>query len=99
MGAMVARGPTLNKQVVELLAEAGEAEGIPHAFEVYTRSTATDADEFHSSRTGVPTALISVPMRYLHTPNELCDLNDVEAAIRLLVACAKRLQRGHSFIR
>jgi putative aminopeptidase FrvX len=99
MGAMLARGPTLNKQVVELLAEAAEAEGIPHAFEVYTRSTATDADEFHSSRAGVPTGLISIPMRYLHTPNELCDLDDVEAAIRLIVACAKRLQREHSFVR
>ena len=99
MGAMLARGPTLNKHVVELLAEAAEAEGIPYAFEVYTRSTATDADEFHSSRAGVPTALISIPMRYLHTPNELCDLEDVEAVIRLIVACAHRIERGHSFVR
>jgi endoglucanase len=99
MGAMIARGPTLNKHVVELLAAAAEAEGIPHAFEVYTRSTATDADEFHSSRAGVPTALISIPMRYLHTPNELSALDDVEAAISLIVAAAKRLERGATFVR
>ena len=54
MGAMIARGPTLNKQVVELLAEAAEAEGIPHAFEIYTRATSTDADEFHLSAGGRP---------------------------------------------
>ena len=72
MGAMIARGPTLNKQVVELLAEAAEAEGIPHAFEVYTRTTSTDADEFHLTRAGIPTGLISIPTRYLHSPNELC---------------------------
>jgi putative aminopeptidase FrvX len=99
MGAMITRGPTLNKHVVSLLAEAAEAEGIPHAFEVTTRETATDADEFQASRAGVPTGLISIPMRYLHTPNELCDLADVEAAIRLIVACAKRLERGTTFVR
>ena len=79
MGAMIARGPTLNKLVSELLADAAAAEAIPHGFEVYTRQTATDADEFHSSRAGVPTGLVSIPMRYLHTPNELCDLDYVEA--------------------
>jgi endoglucanase len=99
MGAMIARGPTLNKRVAELLAEAAEADGIPHAFEVYTRGTQTDADEFHSARAGVPTGLLSIPMRYLHTPNEVCDLADVEAVIRAIVAVAKRLERGGSFLR
>jgi putative aminopeptidase FrvX len=99
MGAMIARGPTLNKRVAELLADAAEAAGIPHAFEVYTRVTQTDADEFHSSRAGVPTGLLSIPMRYLHTPNEVCDLEDVEAVIRVIVAVAQRLERGGSFVR
>lgn len=99
MGAMIARGPTLNKQVVELLAKAAEDEGIPHAYEIYTRGTATDADEFHLSRGGVPTGLVSIPMRYLHTPNELSALDDVEAVIKLLVACAKRLGRDATFVR
>ncbi len=99
MGAMIARGPTLNKLVSQLLADAAEAEAIPHGFEVYTRQTATDADEFHSARAGVPTGLVSIPMRYLHTPNELSALEDVEAVIRLLVAATKRLEPGASFVR
>jgi endoglucanase len=99
MGAMIARGPTLNKQVVELLAEAAEAEEIPHAFEVYARTTSTDADEIHLTRAGVPTGLISIPTRYLHSPNEVCDLEDVESIVRLIVAFAKRLSHDHSFIR
>ena len=99
MGAMIARGPTLNKLVSQLLADAAEAEAIPHGFEVYTRQTATDADEFHPARAGVPTGLVSIPMRYLHTPNELSALDDVEAAIRLLVAATKRLEPGTSFVR
>jgi putative aminopeptidase FrvX len=99
MGAMIARGPTLNKQVVELLADAAEAEKIPHAFEVYARTTSTDADEIHLARAGVPTGLLSIPTRYLHSPNELCELGDVESIIRLIVAFARRLPHDLSFIR
>src|SRR5215204_1392955 len=50
LGAMIARGPTVNRHVDELLARAAEEEGIPHAFEIYTRTTQTDADEIHLAR-------------------------------------------------
>jgi endoglucanase len=99
MGAMIARGPTMNKLVVDLLGEVAEAEGIAHAYEVYSRTTSTDADEIHLTRAGIPTGLISIPTRYLHSPNEICDLADVESIIRLIVAFAKRLPHDHSFIR
>jgi putative aminopeptidase FrvX len=99
MGAMIARGPTLNKHVTELLGEAAEAEGVPHAWEVYARTTSTDADEIHFTRAGIPTGLLSIPTRYLHSPNEICALEDVESNIRLLVAFAKRLARDQSFLR
>ena len=99
MGAMIARGPTLNKHVTELLGEAAEAEGIPHAYEIYSRTTSTDADEIHLARAGIPTGLLSIPTRYLHSPNELCDLDDVESIIRLIVAFALRLTVDQSFVR
>jgi endoglucanase len=99
MGAMIARGPTVNKHVSELLGEAAEAEGIPHAWEVYARSTSTDADEIHLVRAGVPTALLSIPIRYLHSPSELCLLDDLESVIRLIVAFAARLTPDRSFVR
>jgi endoglucanase len=99
MGAMIARGPTLNKHVTELLGEAAEAEGIPHAWEVYSRTTSTDADEVHLVRAGIPTGLISIATRYLHSPNEICELEDVESIIRLIVAFAKRLSPDQSFLR
>jgi endoglucanase len=89
----------LNAHVVDLLADAAEADGIPHAFEIYTRTTSTGADEIHLARAGVPTGLLSIPTRYLHSPNEICDLEDVEAVVRLIVAFAKRLTRGQSFLR
>ena len=99
MGAMIARGPTLNKHVTELLGEAAEAENIPHAWEIYTRTTSTDADEIHFTRAGIPTGLLSIATRYLHSPNEICALEDIESNIRLIVAFAKRLSRDQSFIR
>ena len=82
-----------------LLGEAAEAETIPHAWEVYARTTSTDADEIHFTRAGIPTGLLSIPTRYLHSPSEICALDDVEANIRLIVAFAERLSRDQSFIR
>jgi putative aminopeptidase FrvX len=99
VGAMIARGPTINKHVSDLLADTAEAEGIPHAFEVYSSETSTDADEIHLSRAGVPTGLLSVPTRYVHSPVEICDLGDVEAIVKLIVAFARRLGPEHSFLR
>jgi endoglucanase len=99
MGAMIARGPTLNKHVTDLLGDVAESEGIAHAFEVYSRTTSTDADEIHLVRAGVPTGLLSIPTRYLHSPNELCDLADVEAIVQLIVAFARKLAHDQSFVR
>jgi endoglucanase len=99
MGAMIARGPTLNKKLSDLLSETAEAEGIAHGFEVYSRETHTDADEFHLAREGIPTGLLSVPTRYVHSPNEMCELADVEAVIALIVALARRITKETSFIR
>src|SRR5438105_3532259 len=80
-------------RVSDLRLDAAAAEGIPHTVEVSSGTTSTDADAVHLSRAGVATGLISVPIRYLHTPNELVSLDDVEAAVRLLVAFARRLER------
>jgi len=99
MGAMIARGPTLNRHVTDILGDVAAAEGIPHAFEVYSRTTSTDADEIHLTRAGIPTGLLSIPTRYLHSPNEICDLADVEAIVQLCVAFAKKLTRDQSFLR
>lgn len=98
-GAMIARSPILNRHVSDLLGDVAARRQIPHAFEVYSATTATDADEIHLARAGVPTGLISVPLRYLHTPNELCSLDDVEAIVRLIAAFALTLERGQSFLR
>jgi putative aminopeptidase FrvX len=98
-GVMIGRGPTLNRKLSDLLGDVAAADGIAHAFEVYSRMTSTDADEVHVSRSGVPTALLSIPTRYIHSPGELCDLDDVESAVRLIVAVAGHLDGETSFLR
>jgi endoglucanase len=98
-GAAITRGPTVNRHVSDLLARAAEEEEIPHTFEVYAGRTQTDADHVSVARGGIPTGLVSVPVRYMHSPSELGSLDDVEAAIRLVVAFAARLTPDTSFLR
>jgi endoglucanase len=98
-GPVIARGATLSPDVFELLASAAETEGIRTAIEVNTRQTQTDADVILHSRRGVPTGLVSVPVRYAHTPVETAQLSDVEDTIKTIVAFVQRLEPGASFVR
>ena len=98
-GPVIARGTTLHPRVFELLHEAGEAEGIPFTVESLGRGSGTDADAIHLSRAGVPTGLVSVPSRYMHSPVEMVSLADIDAAARLIAAFARRLEPGTSFER
>jgi putative aminopeptidase FrvX len=92
-GPVLSRGATLNHALFELIYDAAEAEGIAFTIEASARGTGTDADAVHLSRSGIPTALISIPLRYMHSPVELVQLDDVEACARLVAAAALRLQR------
>ncbi len=98
-GPAIARGSTLHPRVFELLRETAEAEKIEHSIEVTTAHTYTDADYLHLSRGGVPTGLVSVPIRYTHTSIELAQLSDVEGAARLIAAFAQRLAADTDFSR
>ena len=90
-GPVLARGSTLDPLVFELLHAAGEAEGIPFTLSASARATWTDADAFHVSRGGIPSGLVSVPLRYMHSPVELVQLDDVENAAKLIAAFIRRL--------
>jgi putative aminopeptidase FrvX len=98
-GAAITRGTVASPIVSDLLAEAAEAEGIAYCFEVYADRTQTDADAVFVSRGGVPTGVVSIPLRYMHSPVELCSLDDLEAVIAVATAFARRLTRETSFLR
>jgi putative aminopeptidase FrvX len=91
-GPVIGRGSTLSPKVFELLVETAEAEGIEYSISASGRGTSTDADVLQISRAGIPTGLVSIPLRYMHSPVEMVDLTDVEATVELLVAFAARLQ-------
>jgi putative aminopeptidase FrvX len=98
-GPVIARGTSLHPLVFELLYEAAETEGIPFTLESLGKGTGTDADAIHLSRAGVPSGLVSVPCRYMHSPIEMVSIADVDAAARLIAAFARRLEPGTSFER
>jgi putative aminopeptidase FrvX len=93
-GPVLTRGSTLDPTVFELLHAAGEAEKIPFTVSASSRATGTDADAFHISRGGIPSAVVSVPLRYMHSPVEMVQLDDVENAAKLIAAFAQRLEPG-----
>jgi putative aminopeptidase FrvX len=98
-GPVIARGTTLHPNLSELLYETAEQEQIPFTVESLGRGTGTDADAIHLSRSGVPTGLVSVPVRYMHSPVEMVSLDDVALAARLIAALAQRLEHGMTFER
>src|SRR3954447_16995518 len=98
-GPVLTRGSTLDPRLFELLHDAGEAEGIPFTVAASARSTGTDADAFHISRAGIPSAVVSVPLRYMHSPVEMVQLDDIENTARLIAAFARRLSGDVDFRR
>jgi putative aminopeptidase FrvX len=90
-GGVINRGSTMDPKVFDLLYAAGEAEDIPFTVSASARSTGTDADAFHISRGGIPTGVVSVPLRYMHSPVEMVQLDDVDSAAKLIAAFARRL--------
>ncbi|HEX3689706.1 MAG TPA: M20/M25/M40 family metallo-hydrolase [Solirubrobacteraceae bacterium] len=98
-GPVIARGTSLHPAVTDLLIDIAEEHEFPFTLESLGGATGTDADAVHASRTGVPTAVVSVPLRYMHSPVELVSLADIQVAAELIAAFAKRLEPGMSFAR
>nr|WP_319372667.1 M42 family metallopeptidase [uncultured Methanobacterium sp.] len=84
------RGIITHPQVKELLIQVAEEEEIPYQLEVSEGGT-TDATAIHLTREGIPTGVISPPSRYIHTPVSVVNINDVENAVKLILAVLNRL--------
>jgi putative aminopeptidase FrvX len=93
-GPIICRGPNISPFIYDRLAACAKQLGIPHQFEADPRPTGTDARAIQMGRGGVATGLLSVPLRYMHTPSELVDLADIEHTVQLLVAFALSLKPG-----
>ena len=97
-GPVIARGPNINPIVFERLVAAAEAEGIPYQIEAEPGVTGTDARAIQMQHGGIPTGLISVPLRYMHTPTEVICLKDLENTVKLITRFVLDLNDTVSFV-
>jgi endoglucanase len=100
-GPIICRGANCSPAVVDLLCAAadGEKKKAPYQLCAWPGGTPTDASSIFRSREGVPTGLVGLPQRYLHTPSEAVHLDDIDNTIRLMAACLRRLKPGLDFTR
>ena len=87
-GARIGFAPVLNRALSQRLVSLARENGVPYTVEVMGRSTGTDADDAATAGAGRVTGLVSIPIRYMHTPAETADLADIDAAAKLLAAAA-----------
>jgi putative aminopeptidase FrvX len=97
-GPVLTRGSAAHPVMVERLVDVAEKEQIPYTLIAAPRFTATDADGIYLSRAGVATAVISVPNRYMHSPNEIVSLADLMAAAHLIAAFCQSAAESDNWV-
>ena len=97
-GPVLTRGSASHPLVFERLASIADRESIPFTISAAPKWTSTDADSIFLSRSGVATAVLSVPNRYMHSPSEMVDTKDLESTARLIAAFCRDLTEGEDFV-
>lgn len=83
-GPMICISPILNREMSDKLIEIAESSEIPYQLEPISGATGTNADNIAVTKSGVKTSVVSIPQRYMHTPNEVISLDDVENTAKLI---------------
>jgi endoglucanase len=96
-GPVLSRGSLISPVVLELLRSAAKSHGIPYTMHAAGRDTSTDADAIHIAREGIATALVSIPNRYMHSPNEMVSLDDLDRAATLIAETCRSVAKGTDF--
>ncbi len=96
-GPVVCYGPAVHNNVLKMVIETAQKRKIPFQRQAVSRSTGTDTDSFAYSAEGVASALISLPLKYMHTTVEMVHKDDVENVINLIYEFLVRLKPGHDF--
>jgi putative aminopeptidase FrvX len=96
-GPVLTYGPAVQNNLLKLIINAAEKQHIPFQRAAASRATGTDTDAFAYSNDGVPSALISLPLRYMHTTVEMCRKEDVENTIRLIFHVLKSIKNEQDF--
>jgi putative aminopeptidase FrvX len=96
-GPVLTYGPAVQQNVLKHIIQTAEKNKIPFQRLAASRATGTDTDAFAYSNEGVPSALISLPIRYMHTTVEMCDEADVENIIKLILKSVLNLKNKQDF--
>ena len=96
-GPSVTYAPAVHNKLLNLVIDTAEANKIPLQREASSRSTGTDTDAFAYSGEGVASALISLPLKYMHTTVETAHRDDVENLIKLYIEVLQNIKEGHDF--
>jgi putative aminopeptidase FrvX len=96
-GPVVAYAPAVQQKLRDLITDTAEAKKIPFQRAALSRATGTDTDAFAYSNGGVASALISLPLRYMHTTVEMVHKEDVENVIRLIYETLLKIKEGDTF--
>ncbi len=97
-GPSVTYGPSVHNKLLDLIISAAEENKIPFQREAASRGTGTDTDAFAYTNGGIPSALISLPLRYMHTTVEMVHKKDVENTIRLIYESLRKIEANHDFM-
>ena len=96
-GPVISYAPAVQQKLRELIIKAAEKNKIPFQRAASSRYTGTDTDAFAYSNGGVPSALISLPLRYMHTTVEMVHKNDVENVIKMIYHSVLNIKNGDDF--
>lgn len=96
-GPVLTYGPAVQNNLLNQIIQTASKKKVPFQRAAASRATGTDTDAFAYSNEGVPSALISLPLRYMHTTNEMCRKEDVEHTIQLIYETLLTIKKGQSF--
>ncbi|MBS1516454.1 MAG: M42 family metallopeptidase [Bacteroidetes bacterium] len=96
-GPTLTYGPSIHNELQKMLETTAKKKKIPFQYEAVSRGSGTDTDAFAYSAEGVASALVSIPLKYMHTTVEMVHKDDIENGIKLIYEFLKQLKSGHRF--
>lgn len=96
-GPVLTVGPAVHNKLLDFILDTAKANNIPYQMDAASRSTGTDTDAFAYTKGGIPSALISLPLRYMHTTVELVSIDDLENVVKLIYESLLKLSPNFDF--
>lgn len=96
-GGVITRAPAVHNKLRQLIIDTAQTEKLPYQLKASSNSTGTDTESFAYSNGGVPSALISLPLKYMHSTVETVHKDDVKNVIKLIYETLLKIEENHNF--